>query len=83
MREFEFLEPLTVSLLTQHRVNPPFGMNGGDDGKCGGQRLIRPDNSFVLLPSSKTFDVETGDRLVIETPGGGGFGRTNLKPVMD
>jgi 5-oxoprolinase (ATP-hydrolysing) len=83
VREFEFLEPLTVSLLTQHRENPPFGMNGGDDGKCGGQRLVRPDTPAVELPSSTTFEVEAGERLMIETPGGGGFGDSDLNPALN
>ncbi|WP_395739422.1 hydantoinase B/oxoprolinase family protein [Prosthecobacter sp.] len=73
VREFEFLEPLTVSLLTQHRVEAPFGMNGGGAGECGRQTLVRAGAS-TLLEGCTSFAVEAGDRVVMETPGGGGWG---------
>jgi 5-oxoprolinase (ATP-hydrolysing) len=74
VREFEFLEPLTVSLLTQHRTTRPYGMNGGEAGTSGKQSLIRADGSEEEIAPSATFNVVAGDRVRIETPGGGAFG---------
>ena len=72
-REFEFVEPLTVSLLTQHRVEAPFGLHGGQPGQCGRQALVRKGQS-TLLEGCTTFEAQAGDRVIIETPGGGGWG---------
>lgn len=74
IREFEFLQPLTVSLLTQHRRTSPFGLNGGGAGSPGRQFLTTPDGRSSELPSSITLPVAPGCRIKIETPGGGGFG---------
>ncbi|MFC5456902.1 hydantoinase B/oxoprolinase family protein [Prosthecobacter fluviatilis] len=74
IREFEFLQPLTVSLLTQHRVEAPFGLHGGSAGKCGRQTLVRGGTS-TSLEGCTSFDVEAGDRVIMETPGGGGWGK--------
>jgi 5-oxoprolinase (ATP-hydrolysing) len=74
VREFEFLQPLTVSLLSQHRTTRPFGMKGGGDGAAGNQTLIRSDGTSAELPSSTTFDVSPGERVRIQTPGGGASG---------
>jgi 5-oxoprolinase (ATP-hydrolysing) len=73
VREFEFVEPLTVSLLTQHRVEAPFGLQGGQQGQCGRQTLVRNGQS-TLLEGCTTFEAQAGDRVIIETPGGGGWG---------
>ena len=75
VREFEFLEPLTVSLLTQHRQSGPFGVDEGEAGQPGRQNLIRADGGEQVLPSSASISVGPGDRLRMETPGGGGAGR--------
>lgn len=72
IREFEFLEPLTVSLLTQHRHEAPFGLNGGASGSLGKQSLIH-DGIETRLPSCTSFSVAAHDRVRIETPGGGGY----------
>ncbi len=74
VREFEFLEPLTVSLLTQHRTTQPYGMDGGGAGASGRQMLLRTDGREELLASSATFAAQRGERVRIETPGGGGYG---------
>ncbi len=73
IREFEFIEPLTVSLLTQHRVEAPFGLHGGQSGKTGRQTLLR-SGTRTILGGSTTFEAQVGDRVIIETPGGGGWG---------
>jgi 5-oxoprolinase (ATP-hydrolysing) len=74
VREFEFLEPLTVSLLTQHRATQPYGVEGGSAGSSGKQVLTRADGSKTELPSSATINVQAGESLRLETPGGGGWG---------
>ncbi len=73
IREFEFLEPLTISLLTQHRLERPFGMQGGESGVPGRQVLVR-DGIQTVLEGCTTLTVDAGDRVTIETPGGGGWG---------
>jgi len=75
IREFEFLQPLTVSLLTQHRVEAPFGMLGGQNGQTGRQTLLR-DGTKTPLDGCTSFAALVGDRVIIETPGGGGWGVT-------
>ncbi len=73
IREFEFLKPLTLSLITGRRTRPPYGAAGGDDAAVGKNTLIRAGKSEPL-PWATSIPVETGDRLIIETPGGGGWG---------
>jgi 5-oxoprolinase (ATP-hydrolysing) len=77
IREFEFLAPLSVSLLTQHRASGPFGINGGGNGKPGRQTLLHTDGSSIVLPSSTTLIVQPSDRIRIETPGGGALNQTS------
>ncbi len=75
IREFEFEKPLTVSLLTQHRVEAPFGLHGGSAGRTGRQTLLR-QGTRTLLDGCTTFEAQAGDRVILETPGGGGWGTT-------
>jgi len=74
IREFEFLEPLDVSMLTQHRVVASYGINGGLPGGLGRQRWIHAQGGEEMLESQAAIHVEKGDRVIIETPGGGGWG---------
>jgi 5-oxoprolinase (ATP-hydrolysing) len=74
VRAITFLEPVTLSLLTQHRKERPYGMSGGSPGEAGAQRVEHADGRVTPLASSDGLDLEPGDRLVVETPGGGGFG---------
>ncbi|MBB5039669.1 hydantoinase B/oxoprolinase family protein [Prosthecobacter dejongeii] len=73
IREFECLAPLTFSLLTQHRLSAPYGLEGGGAGSPGQQVLIR-GNEVRTLPASTSFLTQPADRVRIETPGGGGWG---------
>jgi len=77
VRELEFLDPVTLSLLSQHRVEKPFGMSGGGPGKPGRQYRIQQDGTINELPGSGTFSFTAGERIVIETPGGGGWGSSD------
>jgi 5-oxoprolinase (ATP-hydrolysing) len=77
-RRLEFLRPLQLSLLAERRgPHPPYGMAGGQPGQLGRHRLIHPDGSTIELPGISQLNVSAGDVLVIETPGGGGFGASN------
>jgi 5-oxoprolinase (ATP-hydrolysing) len=75
VRELVFLEQASLSVLTQHRSVPPYGIAGGEAGACGRQRIVRADGDEVVLGSVDGSEVAAGDRLIVETPGGGGTGR--------
>jgi 5-oxoprolinase (ATP-hydrolysing) len=74
VRELRFLAPLTVALLCGSRRVPPFGLAGGEPGRCGRNSLARAGGGWQELPGSAELAVAAGDRLRIETPGGGGYG---------
>ena len=75
VRTFEFLDPLEVSLLMQRRgAYPPFGLSGGSAGAVGRNIYRRRKRPEVVLRGIDRVDVQPGDRLTIETPGGGGYG---------
>ncbi|OBK82294.1 5-oxoprolinase [Mycolicibacter heraklionensis] len=74
VRRIEFREPMTVSVLTGHRRVAPYGMAGGRTGGLGRNRVERADGSVTELAGCDSTDLGPGDVLVIETPGGGGYG---------
>jgi 5-oxoprolinase (ATP-hydrolysing) len=74
VRRIEFTEPMTVSTLSGHRRVPPYGMAGGSPGELGRNRVERAGGSTVELAGCDSTEVGPGDTLVIETPGGGGYG---------
>ncbi|MEU6146504.1 hydantoinase B/oxoprolinase family protein [Streptomyces sp. NPDC047081] len=80
VRRIRFLEPMTVSTLSQHRRVPPYGMAGGEPGALGANRVERADGTVTALAGSDAADVGAGDVLVIETPGGGGYGPPSPDP---
>jgi 5-oxoprolinase (ATP-hydrolysing) len=76
VRRLEFLRDLEVSILSQRRgPYRPYGQNGGGPGALGRNVLIRADGSREQLPGHVRLKARAGDVLVIETPGGGGFGQ--------
>ncbi len=76
VREIEFLAPLSFSILSQHRVSAPYGMAGGGDGAVGRQVIVHTDGSRTELKGIDGREVAAGDRVILETPGGGGYGRS-------
>ncbi|MEU5889646.1 hydantoinase B/oxoprolinase family protein [Streptomyces sp. NPDC047461] len=80
VRRIRFLEPMTVSTLSQHRRVPPYGMAGGAPGALGANRVERADGTVTDLGGSGAAEVGPGDVLVIETPGGGGYGPPSPHP---
>ncbi len=74
VREITFLEPMSLSLVTQHRRVAPYGLHGGRPGEPGSQRVVRATGQTLELASVDGCEVDAGDRLILETPGGGGWG---------
>jgi 5-oxoprolinase (ATP-hydrolysing) len=75
VRRIRFLEPMTVTTLAGHRRVPAFGLAGGGPGAPGRHWVERVDGTVTQLRGCDTVPLEAGDTFVIETPGGGGFGR--------
>ncbi|OBS09248.1 hydantoinase B/oxoprolinase family protein [Acidihalobacter prosperus] len=74
IRRLRLLEPMTVALLSNRRTSAPFGLAGGDCGQPGSNRLIRADGRVEDLGACGQREAGAGDLLIVETPGGGGFG---------
>jgi 5-oxoprolinase (ATP-hydrolysing) len=75
VREVVFGESMSLSILSQHRREGPYGLEGGLPGKPGRQRLVRAGGAVEELEAIDGREVGPGDRLILETPGGGGYGR--------
>ncbi len=73
-RRIRFREAMTVSTLSGNRRVAPYGMHGGAPGALGRNRVERADGNIVEMAGCDSVDVGPGDVLVIETPGGGGYG---------
>jgi N-methylhydantoinase B len=74
VREIEVLTDAEVTLLADRRQHGPYGLNGGEDGARGTTQLIRTDGSSQELPGKFNIRLRKGERIRIETPGGGGWG---------
>jgi N-methylhydantoinase B len=74
IREIELLAPAQVTILADRRTVAPWGLAGGAPGRPGRDRLFT-GGRWRHLPGKATVAVEPGDRIRVETPGGGGFGR--------
>lgn len=74
IRELHFRETADLSLLSQHRKEKPYGLYGGEAGKPGEQWIERNDGRKEVLDGTDGCRVDRGDRVIIYTPGGGGFG---------
>jgi 5-oxoprolinase (ATP-hydrolysing) len=73
-RALRFREAMTASILSSHRTVAPFGLAGGKPGATGRNRVQRADGTGEDLGSQASVQVQPGDVLIIETPGGGGYG---------
>ena len=74
-RKIRFLEKMSASILSNNRLVAPFGKAGGGDGECGKNTVLRHDGSTEELGFVASTEMQPGDIFVIETPGGGGFGK--------
>jgi 5-oxoprolinase (ATP-hydrolysing) len=75
VRKLRFLEPMTAAILSNNRIYAPFGMAGGEPGARGVNTVVRADGRVEQLGHIGKTDMAAGDMFVIETPGGGGFGK--------
>ena len=75
VREMEVLADATVTLLADRRKSRPYGLAGGEDGAPGRTEILRADGSTELMPSKGSTRLRCGERVRIETPGGGGWGK--------
>ena len=74
LRRVRFLADMTAGILSNRRIVPPFGLDGGAPGDLGRNRVERADGRVETLGPTATVSLRAGDAFVIETPGGGGFG---------
>ncbi|HKO68393.1 MAG TPA: hydantoinase B/oxoprolinase family protein, partial [Burkholderiaceae bacterium] len=74
-RRVRFLEPMTASILANHRSIPPFGMAGGEPGEVGRNWIERTDGRIETMGHIGSAEMNVDDVIVIQTPGGGGFGK--------
>ena len=75
VRSVTFLEPMRANILANRRRVPPRGISGGGDAQAGRNWVERTNGTVEMLSATAYAEVQPGDRFVIETPGGGGFGR--------
>ncbi len=75
IRKVRFLEPMLANIISGHRKVPPYGLNGGGNGKVGNNYVEHADQSITQLCGTDQIALKAGDVVVIETPGGGGFGQ--------
>ncbi|MEL7495436.1 MAG: hydantoinase B/oxoprolinase family protein, partial [Cyanobacteria bacterium J06554_11] len=74
VRDFSFLEQMTANMLSGRRSTQPFGIEGGQPGASGLTQVVRRSGQSATLPATSSVEVNPGDRVVIFTPGGGGYG---------
>ena len=83
IRRIRFLEAMTMAILSGSRRVEPHGMAGGAPGKRGRNFIERADGRVQALGGADRAELQPGDCVVIETPGGGGYGRPSDDPAGD
>lgn len=73
-RAIRFREKMSLSILSTHRIVPPFGLDGGADAALGENEIRRANGHVEKLGGSATAELEAGDTVIVRTPGGGGYG---------
>jgi 5-oxoprolinase (ATP-hydrolysing) len=76
-RTITFLESMQCSILSGHRITPPFGLKGGEAGRIGHNWLTKPNTKQQNLAGCEHVAVNAGDSISIQSPTGGGFGKTD------
>ncbi|KAL7541994.1 hypothetical protein ACHAXR_011416, partial [Thalassiosira sp. AJA248-18] len=74
IREIEPLRPLVMSILSERRCLRPYGLEGGEPGQTGRNLLIKEGGIALNIGGKRSGPINVGERLVIESPGGGGYG---------
>ena len=82
VRKVKFLEQRKVSILSERRNYPPYGMAGGLPGKCGKNQLKKTSGKLEPLAGKVERVVKSGESIIIETPGGGGYGSPQKKDKL-
>jgi N-methylhydantoinase B len=77
IREIEVLADCEVTLLADRRTRGPWGLSGGSDGAAGKAHITRNDGSVEQMPGKFSTRLRRGERITIETPGGGGWGKAS------
>lgn len=83
IRDIEFRVPVQVSILSERRVYHPYGLDGGEDAQCGQNLWVRRvqkangdwEERYISLGGKNSAQMQSGERIIIRTPGGGGWGR--------
>ena len=78
VRELELLTDAEVTLLADRRTRGPYGLNGGADGSPGKTKILHHDGNEESLPGKASVRLKRGERIRVESPGGGGWGGSNL-----
>jgi 5-oxoprolinase (ATP-hydrolysing) len=78
VRDIEFRAPLEAAILSERRVFPPYGLEGGEPGMRGENYFIRADGRVLNMGAKNGILAKRGDRFRILTPGGGGFGKNSV-----
>ncbi|WP_417517928.1 hydantoinase B/oxoprolinase family protein [Minwuia sp.] len=73
-RKMQFRETMTATMLSSHRIVPPFGLEGGENGETGQNWVERADGTREEIGGRASADLDPGDAMIISTPSGGGFG---------
>ena len=81
VREIEALAPLEGTLLAERRASRPYGLAGGAPGAAGSDRIVEWGEKERPIPAKGAFRLTPGDRLIVETPGGGGWGAAGIEPA--
>jgi N-methylhydantoinase B len=76
VRELELLCDAEVTLLADRRIRGPYGLNGGSDGSPGRDIVVRQDGAEVPIPAKGSVRLKKGERIRVESPGGGGWGKS-------
>lgn len=95
VRDIEFRIPVQVSILSERRVYHPYGLEGGEDAACGQNIWIRKvkkggagedankwEEREINLGAKNTASMKAGERIIIKTPGGGGWGAVGKEKMM-
>ncbi len=80
IREIEFLIPINAAILSERRVFAPYGLEGGEPGRIGRNLVLCRDGRIINLGGKNEIRLQPGDRIRIETPGGGGYGSPERDP---
>ena len=74
-RTIRFLEKMDCTLLTGHRIVPPFGLAGGENGRPGQHSVRRNVGSIEKLKGCDATTIDAGEAIIIQTPTAGGYGK--------